>query len=313
VAEKAFVGIDIAKDTLYIHVFPSEEKWHCKNDANDINQLSKRLRALTPTVITLEATGGFETTLAGQLTEAELPVSIVNPRQVRDFAKGLGKLAKTDSIDAYVLARFGESVKPRLTPIPTAEQKLIKDLVRRRQQLVDLRAAEKNRLKQAQTERIRQSILAIIDALDYEIQQIDKDLNTAIKQSPIWQEKVDLLKTIPGIGPVTAISLIALVPELGTVSREIIGRLVGVAPLNDDSGTIKGIRRCLGGREPVRRPLYMAALTATKHNKTIKEFFHRLQLRGKIFKVAITACMRKLVLIANAVLRDKQPHREVFA
>ena len=203
-AEKVFVGIDVAKETLDIHVLPSNEKWQCHNNAKDIGRLVKRLGPKAPEAIILEATGGYEAMAAALLIEAELPVSIVNPRQVRDFAKAIGQLAKTDCIDALVLARYGEAIKPRLTPLPTKEERLIKEFVSRRRQLVDLRSGEKNRLHQARTDRIRQSICAVIDALDREIQQIDDDLDTTIKQSPLWQEDVKLLKTIKGIGPVTA-------------------------------------------------------------------------------------------------------------
>lgn len=312
-AEQVFVGIDISKDTLDIHVLPSKEKWTCHNNAKDIVQLVKSLGTRKPNAIILEATGGIETTLAALLVDAGLPVSIVNPRQVRDFAKAMGKLAKTDSIDAHVLARYGQAIKPRLTPMPTEAERFIKELVRRRQQLLELRSTEKNRLKQARTNRIRQSVQAVIDALDREIKEIEDDLNTTIKGSPVWQEKVDLLETIPGVGPVTAATVVALVPELGNVSRGEVASLVGVAPLNHDSGKFRGKRRCCGGREPVRSPLYMAALTATKHNRTIREFYHRLKQAGKSFKVAIVACMRKLLVIANAILKTKQPYREVFA
>lgn len=312
-AEKVFVGIDISKETLDIHVLPSNEKWQCPNNAKDIGRLVKRLRPKAPEAIILEATGGYEAMAAALLIEAELPVSIVNPRQVRDFAKAMGQLAKTDCIDALVLARYGEAIKPRLTPLPTREERLIKELVSRRRQLVDLRSGEKNRLHQARTDRIRQSVCAVIDALDREIQQIDDDLDTTIKQSPLWQEDVKLLKTIKGIGPVTARTLLAHLPELGKVSRQEIASLVGVAPLNRDSGKMRGKRSCIGGRKEIRSVLYMAAKTAARHNKTIKPFYQRLEKEGKIYKVAIVACMRKLLVIANAVLRDRQPFREIFA
>jgi transposase len=312
-AEKVFVGIDVAKETLDIHVLPSNEKWQCHNNAKEIGRLVKRLRPKVPEVIILEATGGYEAMAAALLIEAELPVSIVNPRQVRDFAKAMGQLAKTDCIDALVLARYGEAIKPRLTPLPTKEERLIKEFVSRRRQLVDLRSGEKNRLHQARTERIRQSIRAVIDALDREIQQIDDDLDTTIKQSPLWQEDVKLLKTIKGIGPVTARTLLAHLPELEKVSRQEIASLVGVAPLNRDSGKKRGKRSCIGGRKAIRTVLYMGAKTAARHNKTIKPFFQRLEKGGKLYKVAIVACMRKLLVIANAVLRDRQPYREIFA
>lgn len=312
-AEKVFVGIDIAKETLDIHVLPSNEKWQCNNNPKDIGRLVKRLGPKAPEAIILEATGGYEAMVAALLIEAELPVSIVNPRQVRDFAKAMGQLAKTDCIDARVLARYGEAIKPRLTPLPTKEERLIKEFVSRRRQLVDLRSGEKNRLHQARTDRIRQSICAVIDALDREIQQIDDDLDTTIKQSPLWQEDVKLLKTIKGIGPVTARTLLAHLPELGKVSRQEIASLVGVAPLNRDSGKKRGKRSCIGGRKSIRNALYMAAKTAARHNKAINAFYQRLKKEGKLYKVAIVACMRKLLVTANAVLRDRQPYREVLA
>jgi transposase len=312
-AEKIFVGIDIAKDTLDIHVLPSNEKWQCKNNAKDIGQLVKRLRSKAPEAIILEATGGYEALAAALLMEAELPVSVVNPRQVRDFAKAMGLLAKTDSIDALVLARYGETFRPRLTPLPTEEERLVKALVVRRRQLVDMRSAEKNRLGQVREDPIRRNIRAHIDHLDREIKQIEDDLDTTIKKSPLWQENIKLLKTIKGIGPVTARTLVTHLPELGKVSREQIATLVGVAPLNRDSGKMRGKRSCIGGRKEIRNVLYMAAKTAARHNQTIKPFFQRLEKEGKLYKVAIVACMRKLLVIANALLRDRQPYRENFA
>jgi transposase len=312
-AEKVFVGIDIAKETLDIHVLPSNKKWQCQNNAKDIGRLVKRLRSKAPEAIILEATGGYEALAAALLMEAELPVSVVNPRQVRDFAKAMGQLAKTDCIDALVLARYGEAIRPRLTPLPTEEERLVKALVVRRRQLVDMRSAEKNRLGQVREEPIRQNIRALIDHLDREIKQIEDDLDTTIKKSPLWQENIKLLETIKGFGPVTARTLVTHLPELGKVSRQEIATLVGVAPLNRDSGKMRGKRSCIGGREAIRSPLYMAAKAAARTNKTIKAFYQRLRKEGKLYKVAIVACMRKLLVIANALLRDRQPYRENFA
>lgn len=312
-SELVFVGIDIAKDRLDIFLLPKKESWSCKNSAKDVDLLIERLNKETPSIIVMEATGGFETTLAAQLGSAGLPVAVVNPRQVRDFAKGIGKLAKTDSIDAYVLARFAETNRPEPKPLPTEQEGLIKELVRRHRQLVDLRASEKNRLHRAKSKPVRKSVLAVIEMLSREIQDIDKDLDDIIKQSPIWREDEELLKSFKGIGPGIARTLIASLPELGKISREKISCLVGVAPLNRDSGSMRGKRKIKGGRAQVRNALYMAAVSAIRCNKVIKSFYQNLKEAGKPTKVALVASMRKILIITNAMLKSRRPFVEVSA
>ena len=235
--EAVFVGIDIAKDHLDVFVLPKKVSWTCNNDADGVTYLIEQLNKEAPSIIVMEATGGYEIILAAQLGSAGLPVAVVNPRQVRDFAKGIGKLAKTDLIDAYVLARFAETNRPEPKPLPTEDEQLIKELLARRRQLVDLRASEKNRLHRVRSQRVRKSVLTVIETLSREIQEIDDDLDKTIKQSPIWRETEDLLKSFTGIGPVTARTLLASLPELGKIDRQKIGCLVGVAPFNKDSGT----------------------------------------------------------------------------
>lgn len=311
--EAVFVGIDIAKDHLDVFVLPKKVSWTCNNDADGVTYLIEQLNKEAPSIIVMEATGGYEIILAAQLGSAGLPVAVVNPRQVRDFAKGIGKLAKTDLIDAYVLARFAETNRPEPKPLPTEDEQLIKELLARRRQLVDLRASEKNRLHRVRSQRVRKSVLTVIETLSREIQEIDDDLDKTIKQSPIWRETEDLLKSFTGIGPVTARTLLASLPELGKIDRQKIGCLVGVAPFNKDSGTKRGKRVIQGGRAHVRKALYMAAVTAIRCNKVIKSFYERLTEAGKPFKVSIVACMRKILVITNAMIKSRRPFQGLFA
>lgn len=311
--EEIFVGIDISKDQLDVHVLPRGMRTTVKNDAQSIALLIKILHKENPMVIVMEATGGYEITVAAELGLAGLPVAVVNPGQVRDFAKGIGKLAKTDAIDAYVLARFAQTVRPEPKPLPTEDERQIKELITRRRQLVDLRASEKNRLHRARSNRVRLSIQTVITALDKEIEDIDKDVDNLVRKSPLWRETEELLRTFKGVGPVTARVLMAKLPELGHVNRYEISRLVGLAPLNKDSGKKKGKREISGGRADVRTSLYMAAITAITSNEVIKPFYQRLIEAGKPFKVAITACMRKMVVILNAMLKKKKPFQVIFS
>lgn len=311
--EEVFVGIDISKDQLDVHMLPRGMQTSVKNDAQGIESLLEMLRAENPRVIVMEATGGYEITVAAELSVASLPVAIVNPAQVRDFAKGIGKRAKTDAIDAYVLAQFAQTVKPKPKPLGTDDENQIKELVSRRRQLVDLCASEKNRLHRARSHRVRHSIQTIIAALDKEIKDIDKDINGLVRKSPLWRETEKLLRTFKGVGPVTARVLIAKLPELGHANRQQISRLVGLAPLNKDSGKKKGKREISGGRADLRATLYMAALSAIKSNVVIKPFYERLSETGKPFKVVITACMRKMIIILNAMLKKKQPFQVAFS
>ncbi len=308
-----FVGIDVSQEKLDVHVLPEETSFTCTTDAKSIDGLVKRLQKRTPFVIVMEATGGLEAALVAELGAAGLPVAVVNPRQVRDFARGIGKLSKTDSIDAYVLARFAHTTRPEPKALATEEEMLLKELVRRRRQLVDLRASEKNRLHRARSKPIQQSILSVIQALDEQIGRIDNDLDDMTKNSPLWREKEDLLKSFPGVGSVTARTLVASLPELGHAPRGQIASLAGLAPRNKDSGKMRGRRRITGGRADVRSTLYMVALTAAKHNSTIRQFYERLIQAGKPTKVALTACMRKVLVILNAMVKSNRPYEQHFA
>ncbi|MFC1833190.1 IS110 family transposase [Thermodesulfobacteriota bacterium] len=310
---QVFVGIDVAQARLDVHVLPKGASWTPKNDAKGIETLAKRLKKEAPTVIVMEASGGFEISLSAELGTAGLPIAIVNPRQVRDFARAIGKLAKTDSIDAYVLARFAQTINPEPKPLPSKEEQLLKDLVRRRRQLVGLRASEKNRLHRVRSQPVRQSILSVIQTIDEQIRNIDLNLDDVLRNSPLWREKEDFLKTFTGVGSVTARTLVALLSELGDATREQIASLVGLAPRNRDSGKMRGKRMISGGRAEVRNTLYMAALSAKQHNGIIRAFYKRLIEAGKPAKVAPTACMRKILVILNAMLRSNRPFEQLFA
>jgi len=305
VLREVFVGIDIAEDILDVHVLPQETAFVCKNNANGRKQLIRRLKKEAPHVIAMEASGGYEIRVAAELAAAHLPVAIVNPGQVRDFARGIGKLAKTDAIDAYVLARFAQTNKVEPKPLPSEAEQLIKDLVRRRRQLIKLRTGEKNRLHRVRSQPIRQSILVVIQTLDEQIRNIEHDLNDILKSSSVAPEKEEILKSFKGVGQVTARMLLTLLPELGNATRQQIAALVGVAPLNKDSGKMRGKRMIGGGRADVRSALYMPAVCASQHNPIIKALYQRLIRAGKPGKVAITACMRKMLVILNAMLRKK--------
>lgn len=299
-----FVGIDISKERLDVAIRPSGERESVTNDKAGIEVLIRRLREIQPTLIVLEATGGMERGLTRALTSAELPVVVVNPRQVRDFAKATGQLAKTDSIDALVLARFAQAVRPAVRPLPDEVTMELRALIARRRQITEMIVAERNRLSGA-SKSVRKRIDAHIRWLEAELERADKDLDQSIRQSPIWQENQDLLQSVPGIGPVISRTLIAELPELGELNRKQIAALVGIAPLNRDSGTLRGRRTIWGGRASVRAVLYMAALVASRRNAVIRAFYNRLRSAGKAPKVALVACMRKLLTILNSMLKHK--------
>jgi len=306
-----FIGIDIAKDSLDIHVAPTGDSWTSKHDAKAIQDITDRLIAYEPASIVLEATGGLEILLAASLASAGLPVAIVNPRQVRDFARAMGVLAKTDSIDAEVLALFAEKVQPECRPLPSDEDRALKELVSRRQQLVNMRTMETNRQHTIQSRQVAASIQVVIDTFNQQLDDIEREIQHRIKASPVWRAKEKLLKSVPGVGDGTATMLIAMLPELGTLNRRQIAALVGLAPMNRDSGKFRGKRMIVGGRAAVRAYLYMPMLTAIRLNPVIKQLFDRLTAAGKEFKVAITACMRKLLTILNAIMRDLRPWQPI--
>jgi transposase len=263
--------------------------------------------------IVLEATGGYERALVAALGVRGLPVVVVNPRQVRDFAKATGQLAKTDQIDAHVLADFGARIKPELRPLATEEQQTLKDLLARHDQLIQMLVAEKSRLLQAQgrsRQALRKKIKSHIVYLERELNMLDSDLGDTLKQSSIWREKDDLLRSVPGVGKQTVRTLLALAPEIGAVSGSEIAKLIGLAPLNRDSGKLRGNRHIGGGRRRVRAVLYMATLVATRHNPVIRIYYQKLVAAGKAKKVALVACMRKLLLILNAILKTKKPWQD---
>lgn len=303
-----FIGIDVSKAQLDMAVRPTAERWSRPNSEVGIRAMVTRLVALKPTLVTLEATGGLEVALTGALVTAGLPVVVVNPRQVRDFAKAIGQLAKTDVLDAEILARFGEAVRPKPRPLPDAATQELAAFLARRRQLVEMLVSEKNRLGGA-IRRVRPAIQAHISWMEGQLAQIDTDLEEAIRNSPIWREKDDLLKSVPGVGPVLSRTLLAGLPELGCLTRHQVAALVGVAPLNRDSGTLRGRRTVGGGRAGVRRVLYMSALVATRHNPVIRAFYQRLCAEGKVKKVALVACMHKLLTILNAMLKRRTPWR----
>ena len=304
--QPCFIGIDVAQATLDLAVRPTAETWQVPNDEAGITTLVSQLQALAPTLIVLEATGGYQGPVTAALATAGLPVVVVNPRQVRAFAQAVGILAKTDRIDARVIAHCADAVRPAPRPLPDAATQELRALVLRRRQLIAMLTTERNRLGTAPA-RIQEAIQRHITWLAHQLSGLDEDLTQAIEASPVWRAKEDLLRGIPGVGPVLSRTMVAQVPELGTLGSKQMAALIGVAPFNRDSGTLRGRRTVYGGRAEVRAVLYMGALVATKHNPVIKAFYTRLCAAGKAMKVALTACMHKLLTIMNAMVRDLTP------
>ena len=303
------VGIDVAKAQLDVAVRPTGEQWQAPNDEHGVAALVERLTRLVPTLVVLEATGGLERLAAAALAAAELPVAVVNPRQVRAFAKAVGQLAKTDALDAQLLARFGEAVRPSPRPLPDVAQQALAALLARRRQVVAMLTAEHQRWGTAHGP-VRARIEAHVAWLDRELADLDDDLGRTLRASPVWRAQEDLLRSVPGIGPVVARTLLAELPELGTLDRKRLAALVGLAPLTADSGTRRGKRVVWGGRSRVRAALYMAALVATRYNPVIRGFYQRLLHAGKAKKLALIACMHKLLTILNAIVHSHTPWRQ---
>jgi transposase len=304
-----FVGVDVSKDRLDVATHPEPGSWSVSNDEAGIEDLVQRLLPLRPERVVLEATGGYEMQALSALGAAGLPAVAVNPRQTRNFAKAAGLLAKTDRIDAIALARFAEALKPEIRPIPDAAAQKLSALIARRRQLVGMLAAEKNR-RQIAAKTVLKQINQHVTWLEKSLRRLDDDLQDAIRNSPLWREKDDLLQDVKGIGPKTSAVLIAALPELGHLNRHQIAKLVGVAPMNRDSGRFRGERHIQGGRAMVRTALYMATMSARRYNPVIAAFYQRLRAAGKTYKMAMTACMRKLLVRLNAMLRDGVPWRK---
>jgi transposase len=307
--QQVYIGIDVSKKQLDVAIRPGNDFFQVANDDLGLAALVQRLVSLQPQLILLEASGGFETLAAASLRQADLPAQIINPRQVRRFADSTGRLAKTDKIDAGVLAHFAEVLKPPLRPWPEAQQQELAALMTRRRQLVEMVVMEKNRLGTAWSPKVRKSLQVHLQALQEQLKELEQDLDDFIRRSPLYLEKDQLLQSVPGVGALTSQSLMAWLPELGTLNRKQIAALVGVAPFNRDSGQMRGRRTVWGGRKQVRPSLYMATIAACRFNPAIQNFYQRLLQAGKRKKVAITACMRKLLTILNAVLKHQQPWR----
>jgi transposase len=302
-----FVGIDVSKDRLDVHVRPSGEAFAVARDGEGLDRLAAKLRALAPDLVVLEATGGFEAVVAAAVAGAGLPLAVVNPAQVRAFARATGRLAKTDRLDAALIARFAEQVRPEPRPLASEEARGLAELVARRRQLVEMIGMEANRRRQARSPKVLRGIERTLAALQAALTELDAEIGGQVRGSPAWRAAEDLLTSVPGIGPITARTLIAELPELGRITRRRVAALVGVAPVNRDSGASRGHRAIAGGRKSVRNVLYMAALTAVRHNPAVRVAYERLRARGTPAKAALVAAMRKLLTIANAVLRDQQP------
>ena len=303
--ELTYVGIDVAKARVDVAVRPSGDIWSIDYDEPGVAGLIGRLQVLGPTAVVLEATGGLEVPLASALAAAALPVVVVNPRQVRDFAKATGRLAKTDALDAQVLAHFAEAVRPPVRQLRDDDAQELNAMTTRRNQVMTMLVAEKNRLSRA-IPSVRPGIEAHIAWLEQELKDLDDGLRQSLRRSPVWREKDDLLRSVPGVGEQLSVTLLAYLPELGALNRKQIAALVGVAPMNRDSGTMRGRRAVSGGRARVRTVLYMGALVASRRNPVIREFYQRLLAAGKSKKLALTACMRKLLVILNGMVKSGQ-------
>jgi transposase len=302
-SSEVFIGVDVSRERLDVAVAPSGESMSFANSEDGIALLSEFIKPQAPALVLFEATGGWEMNAVHHLAAQRLPLVVLNPRQVRDFAKATGQLAKTDAIDARILARFGQAVRPEVRPLKPEELRKLDALITRRRQISGMITAEQNRWVSA-PEWIRPDIEELIEILQKRLAAINRQLSKLIRKSPLWREKDKLLQSFPGVGPVTAASLIAELPELGSLNRRQIAALVGLAPLNCDSGTHKGKRKIWGGRAALRSALYMCALTASQHNPVIQPFYQKLLRAGKPQKVALTACMRKVLVILNAMMRS---------
>jgi transposase len=302
--KEVFVGIDVSKEKLDVAVRPSGELMSFSNDEDGISVMVDFIKPFSPLLIVFEATGGLETASVGMLAAKGLPVVVINPRQVRDFAKATGRLAKTDAIDAHVIARFGEAVRPEVRPLKDEETKRLAALITRRRQIVEMITAEKNRLSRT-TPWTFKDIKNHVAWLEKCLKKADKNLNDLLRKSPVWREKDDILQSTPGVGPVLSMTLLSNLPELGALNRKQIAALVGVAPLNRDSGSFRGKRMIWGGRASIRSVLYMSVTCAIRFNPVIKKFYQRLRDAGKLHKVAMTACMRKLLVILNTMIKNR--------
>ena len=303
---RSYVGIDVSKSYLDVAVAPTGQQWRVSHTEEGLGPLVERLQGLSPALVVLEATGGLELPVVAALAMANLPLVVVNPRQVRDFARATGKLAKTDKLDAQVLALFAERVRPAPRPLPDPQTQELNALVARRRQIVAMLVTEQNRLGTALPS-VRPGIQEHIAWLEGKLGEMNDGMGKLLRESPLWREKKELLRGVPGVGPVLTLTLLAELPELGTLDRRQVAALVGVAPLNRDSGTLRGKRTVWGGRAKVRAVLYMATLVATRFNPVIRAFYQKLLAVGKPKKVALTACMRKLLTILNAMLKHRSP------
>ncbi len=300
------IGIDVARDRLDVHVLPDGKAFFVTRDKKGLTTLIRHIRTYNEPLVCLEATGGYEMDVVSALAEVGIPVVVMNPRRIRDFAKATGRLAKTDRIDAEVIAAFAKAVRPQVRPLPSEEERRLSALSRRCRQVVDMAAAEKLRLKRERQPSIQMRITAHIAILITERNELDAEMRTIVQSDAEWRQKAHLLQSVPGIGETTAFILIADLPELGTLERNPIAALVGVAPINRDSGTMRGRRMIFGGRKHIRNALYMATVSAVQFNPAIKAFRDRLKEKGKPPKVVLTACMHKLLIMLNAIIRDQK-------
>jgi transposase len=303
----SYIGIDVSKDRLDVHVLPQDEAFVVERNGKGLAELVERLRPFAPSLVAIEATGGFETTAAAAVAGAGLPLAVVNPAQIRHYARALGKRAKTDPIDAAVIARFAADVKPESRALPDELTAMLADLVARRRQIVEMIGAERQREKRATLKRVKKSIARLVAALEKELAELDREIDDSVRGSPVWREKEDLLASVPGVGPQTARTLIAELPELGALDRKQIASLAGLAPYTRQSGRWRGKSMIGGGRKAVRSALFIAAMVASRHNPVLKAFRDDLIARGKPKLVALVAVARKLLTILNAILRDNRP------
>lgn len=301
-----YVGIDVAKDRLDVHILPSNQCVTVGRHGAGLAELVGLLTAQAPTLIVLEATGGFEVTVAAALAGAGLPLAVINPRQIRDFARATGRLAKTDALDAQAIALFAERIRPEARAVAPLEAQALAELVGRRRQLVEMIGMESNRRRQARAPKVQRTVQAVLLALETQLAELDSDINDMVRSSPVWRATDALLTSVPGVGPVTSRTLIAELSELGGLDRRRVAALVGVAPINRDSGQMRGHRAIAGGRTTVRNALYMATLSAARHNPVIKAHYQQLVARGRPKKVALIACMRRLLGILNAIIKTQK-------